>query len=133
MNERLKELRHFLGLTQKEFGDKIGVTNSAISYLESGRSNLTEQMIFSICLIFEVSKNWLKYGKGEMFINHTVDEELASYMGALLGEDNPQKEKYALIALKILVDEWDLVEKNLDKLDKIIEWVNSRPEKSEMP
>ncbi len=133
MNERVKQLRLYLNLTQEEFGKKLGVTRSAISYIESGRSNLTDHMLFTICLTFDINKKWLRDGTGEMFMNHTIDEELAKYMGTLLAEDNPKKEKYALIILKYLVDEWDLIEKNLDNLDKIIEWVNSRPEESEMP
>ena len=36
MNERLKELRKTLKLTQKEFGVKIGVTNFTISDIEKG-------------------------------------------------------------------------------------------------
>ena len=52
MNERLKELRKCLGVNQEEFSTKIGVTRSAISRLESGDINFTEQMIISICRAF---------------------------------------------------------------------------------
>lgn len=68
-----------------------------------------------------------------MFITHTVGEELAGYVGKLMSEDNPKKEKYALFALKLIVDEWELVEKNFDKLNDIMNWIDSRPEVSEMP
>jgi len=133
LNNRVKELRLFLGLTQEEFGKKLGVTRSAISYIESGRSNITEHMLFTICLMFDVNKQWLKDGCGDMFISHTIREELAGYMGRLLADDNSKKEKYALLLLKVIVDEWELVEKNFDTILKIWSWISERPETSEMP
>lgn len=79
MNERLKELRKYLGINQEEFSNKIGVTRSAISRLESGDINFTEQMIISICRAFNVNRLWLVEGIGEMFTNlpETILDELA--------------------------------------------------------
>ena len=79
MNERLKELRKCLGVNQEEFSAKIGVTRSAISRLESGDINFTEQMIISICRAFNVNRAWLVEGVGDMFTNlpETILDELA--------------------------------------------------------
>lgn len=133
LNERIKELRLKLNMTQEEFGKKIGVTRSAISYLESGRSKLTEKMLFLICITFDVRKEWLKNGTGSMFITLTVGEELAGYMGRLLVEEDPEKEKYALIVLKLLVDEWELIKSNMQKINELLVWASSKPEESELP
>ena len=43
--ERVKELRTALSLTLEKFGDRVGVTKVAISNIEKGNRNLTEQMI----------------------------------------------------------------------------------------
>lgn len=133
MNTRIKQLRLLLNLTQEEFGKKIGVTRSAISYLESGRSSLTEHMLFMICLIFNVNKNWLRDGTGEMFITYTLSEELAAYMGRISGEANPEKEKIALMALKLIVDDWDLISCNIEKIKQILAWINEKSIESQMP
>lgn len=75
MNERLRELRKTLKLTQKEFGEKIGVTNFTISDIEKGKLSLTERNLNLICERFNVNKEWLKNGTGEMFLpNLPVDE-----------------------------------------------------------
>lgn len=132
MNTRIKELRLSLEMTQEEFGKKIGVTRSAVSYLESGRSKLTEKMLFLICVTFDVSKEWLKHGTGDMFITHTIGEELASYCAKLVKENDMEKEKYALIALKLIVDEWELIKNNVQKISDLLAWVSSKPEESEM-
>ncbi len=79
MNDRLKELRAVLNLSMEKFGSRIGVTRSAISRLESGNINFTEQMVLSICREFRVNYFWLTEGKGEMFTGtpETVIDELA--------------------------------------------------------
>ena len=67
MNQRLKELRLALSLSQEELGKRIGITRAAISNLEKGTRNMSEQTIKSICREFNVSIAWLKEGKGDMF------------------------------------------------------------------
>ena len=52
MNERLKIIRKSEGLTLERFGEMLGVTKAAISRLESGERNLTDQMNISICRAF---------------------------------------------------------------------------------
>ena len=68
-----------------------------------------------------------------MFISLTVGEELAGYMGRLMAEENPEKEKYALIVLKLLVDEWELIKSNIQKINELLAWASSKPEESELP
>lgn len=68
MNVRMKEARKALGLTQQEFGARLGVTDGAISLLEKGRRNLTEQIIFAMCREYEINIEWLKTGEGSMFV-----------------------------------------------------------------
>ena len=78
MKERLKEARISLGLSQEAFGTRLGVTKTAISSLESGRRNITEQMLKAICREYDVNYDWLKNGEGEMFDNlpETIVDEL---------------------------------------------------------
>ena len=68
MNERIKELRKMLNLTMEKFGERVGVTRSAMSNIENGNRNLTEQMLRSICREFSVNEEWLRTGEGEMFV-----------------------------------------------------------------
>ena len=72
-NERVKAVRQALGLSQQEFGSRIGIKISAMSYLESGKSRLTESNAILICKEFNVSRNWLLNGTGEMFLPESSD------------------------------------------------------------
>lgn len=73
MRDRIKELRQRLELTQKEFGNAIGVGTSAVSYLEAGKSKLTESNLMLICERWNVNKEWLLYGSGDMFLPQRDD------------------------------------------------------------
>ena len=57
--ERIREVRNTLGLTLEKFGDRLGVTKVAISNIEKGNRNLTEQMTKAICREFNVDYMWL--------------------------------------------------------------------------
>ncbi|MDR0556696.1 MAG: helix-turn-helix transcriptional regulator, partial [Treponema sp.] len=69
MKTRLKQLRKTLNLTQGEFGKKIGMSDVAISYMESGRTAINAQNVNLVCLTFGVSEQWLRSGEGEMFVD----------------------------------------------------------------
>ena len=88
MNERVKELRKCLGLSGEKFGNRLGVGKTAISLIESGKNNLTEQMIKSICREFGVSEEWLRTGEGEMFVPVTADDEFAMIVGEIMISDD---------------------------------------------
>lgn len=94
--ERIKEVRNTLGLTLEKFGNRLGVTKTAISNIEKGNRNLTEQMIISICREFNVNKKWLRTGEGEPFKKLSPDEEIASYVSELL-EDGTENPLYEII------------------------------------
>lgn len=76
--ERIKEVRKSLKLTLEEFGSKIGVTKTAVSKLERGDRNLTDQMAKAICREYNVNYDWLMDGEGDMFsdLPQTILDEL---------------------------------------------------------
>lgn len=80
MNERIKELRIALRLTQEDFGKAIGVQRAAVNKWEKGINGVADSMILSICREFGVSEQWLRTGEGEMFeqTRETVLDRLAA-------------------------------------------------------
>ncbi|MCI6659535.1 MAG: helix-turn-helix transcriptional regulator [Peptoniphilaceae bacterium] len=69
MNERVRQLRHALGLSGEKFGAKLGIQRNAISLIETGKNRLSEQNILAICREYGVNENWLRTGEGEMFLS----------------------------------------------------------------
>lgn len=80
--ERVKEIRKTLNLTLEKFGEKLGVGKTAISNIEKGKRNLTEQMALSICREFRVNYYWLTKGELPKFTGtpeNVVDEIAEDY------------------------------------------------------
>lgn len=88
--ERIKDVRNSLGLTLEKFGEKLGVTKTAISRIEKGERSLTEQMTKSICREFNVDYIWLTTGSGEMFID-SDDDFMERIDRIMVGEDEARK------------------------------------------
>lgn len=88
MNERIKELRKTLGLTMEKFGESLGVTKTAVSRLENGDRNVTDQMFKSICREFNVNPEWLRNGTGEMF--SIPEDETAALVSDILEGADPE-------------------------------------------
>lgn len=86
MNERLRKLRKSLDLTQREFGERIGVKGNTIAQYELGRNEPIDAVLSLICREFNVNEDWLRNGGSDenMFIKLNDDEELAMYTQMLL-------------------------------------------------
>ena len=92
MNERLKELRKILKLTQQEFADRLNIKRGAIANYEIGRNAPIDAVISLICKEFSVNEDWLRTGEGEMFKERSTSEEIGYYVEDLLeydGQGNP--------------------------------------------
>lgn len=122
MGERVKELRTVLGLSGEKFGEKIGVKRSAISDIERGRNNLSEQNILAICREFNVNEDWLRTGSGEMFKDMTLDEEIISFIGEIQWDTSDTFKKRFISAIAKLNDEeWKVLEKIIIDMASTIE------------
>jgi len=67
--DRFKHLRQDKKLTQKKFSERILVTPSYISMVESGKEEPSEVLIKLTALEFSASYEWLKNGEGFMYLN----------------------------------------------------------------
>lgn len=65
INQRIKALRKDNKLTQAEFGERIGLKQSAASKLEQDGATVIDQNIRLICDTFHVRERWLRTGEGE--------------------------------------------------------------------
>lgn len=115
MNERVKELRAALGLTQEEFGKRIGLAKSGISRIESGATGTTEQTLRSMVREFGASYLWLTTGAGSMFEN---GEEAAVHVmidRVMAGENEHVKNLFKSLS-DWSAEDWQQVDRLLDKL-----------------
>lgn len=117
MNERIKELRKTLGLTQQEFADRIKVKRNTVATYEMGRTTPSDSAVSLICREFNVNDSWLRDGIGDMFRKQNRDEELADFFNDVL-QDKPDdfRRRFIQILSRLDVKEWELLEQMARRL-----------------
>lgn len=90
LSERIKAVRKAAGLNQKDFGTKIGIGMSAVSLLESGTNNPSDQTLRLICSEFGISRRWLETGEGEM-IDPQVSSDIQFITRTMEGQSEAKK------------------------------------------
>ena len=122
INERIKELRETLGLSQQEFAERIHSKQVSVSSYERGTRTPLEPIILSICREFNVNERWLRTGEGPMFRPQTGDDQLMAALGDIaLGEDSFRRRFIAALAT-MPPENWKVLEallrKTLEEEDK---------------
>lgn len=112
MKDRIKKIRKELDLTQQKFSDKLGVQRNTIAMYEMGRTVPSDAIILSICREFNVNEEWLRTGKGDMFIKQTRDEQIASFIGSIQSSaDDSFKKRFISMLSALEESEWEVLEK----------------------
>lgn len=131
IDERIRELRKSMKLSQTAFGEKLGVSRDVINNLEHGRVVPSDLIINMICAKFGVNEDWLRSGDGEMFMPMTPDMKVAKLFGKVMKEDLSEfkqelLETYANFIVDLSEEE---AESLIGLLDKFIETRNKTKEK----
>lgn len=111
MNDRIRILRKSLGFTLKKFGERLGVSEGAMSNIEKGNRNVTEQMVKSICREFNINEEWLRTGKGDMKKSLNIE------FGEICAEIGVNDEK----ARQLIIDYFHLSDEDKDLFWKFFE------------
>ena len=80
IGDRIKKVRKYLDLTQREFGERIGLKGNTIAQYELGRSNPVDSALSLMIREYNINEEWLRTGEGEMFKAAPTDvlDQLAS-------------------------------------------------------
>ena len=117
MKERIKVVRKALGLSQTDFGSKIGVKQGTVAAYESGARIPLDSVIVSICREFNVSERWLRTGEGEMFVQLSREEEITKFAMEIIRDPGSEFQRQAIsILAKLTPEQWKLMEQMADQL-----------------
>lgn len=117
MKERIKVVRKALGLSQTDFGSKIGVKQGTVAAYESGARIPLDSVIVSICREFNVSERWLRTGEGEMFVQLSREEEITKFAMEVIRDPGSEFQRQLLTTMARLEPaQWKLMEQMLDQL-----------------
>lgn len=109
MNDRIKELRKALGLTQQDFSERIGVKRNTVAQYEIGRNPPNDTVITLICREFNVSEEWLRTGEGEMFKPKSRNEELFEFVTNAIGKPTGIQAKLLSIMARLTDEQWKVL------------------------
>lgn len=115
MKERIAVLRKTLGLTQKQFGEQIGVQRGTIANYELGRNIPTETVRLMICRVYGIRREWLETGEGEIFDKKTRYDQIREM------SDEYMKDEIELFRSRLISVISELSEEQLAILAEIAE------------
>lgn len=117
INDRIKLLRKKKDMNQGEFGKAIGLKQGAISKLEKPGNAVVDQNIQLICEKFQVRREWLVDGIGEMFAERTKKDELMEW-AERVSQSPHDSFPYRLAEVLAKLDEpqWKMLEQIFDKI-----------------
>lgn len=115
LSDRVKTVREALHLSQREFGEKLGVSRDVISNMEYGRATPKELFLRHMCGICNVNEQWIQTGEGEMFQNNPIEYRKADEALKIFKSLRPEFQDYALEQIRKLSE---LQGKMEDKTDE---------------
>jgi transcriptional regulator with XRE-family HTH domain len=101
VNGRLKEVRKALFLSQRNFCKRIYLSQSFYARIEQGKMKPNERVIELVCSKYNVSKEWLLAGKGEMFVQ--IPNVKLNQMIEIFNDLNDLFQDYVLLQIKELL------------------------------
>lgn len=112
IEERIKIIRAFFGLTQKELAQRLHITQGHISTLEKGIARPSGALMKLICMEFGISAEWLEKGEGPMYASRKVNMDAVCVKHG----KQPNREEFMRMARPLV--EW--LQKNGCPHDRII-------------
>lgn len=114
MNERIRNIRKALGLTQTEFAEKLGIKQNSLANIEIGRRNASNPLVLCICREFGVNLDYLLHGEEPMFAPRDVTalEKIDQYLTG----DNPFVRAVFVELANLSEKEWEVLYKFMRKV-----------------
>jgi transcriptional regulator with XRE-family HTH domain len=105
VNQRIRQARKVLNMTQPDFAKAIFISKGYIAELECEHRKANDRIVRLISLTFGISEQWLKEGKGAMFFK-SPGEKLQR-MISLFNELPPKFQDYVIIQIETLLKTTD--------------------------
>ena len=128
--ERIKEVRKKNRMTLEQFGNILGVTKVAISNIENGKRNVTEQMRKSICREFRIDPIWLSTGEGDMLIDESID--LIEMLDKLLHNESKLANTLFKMFAQYSIEDWKNLERIVNKSAEYIKQLTTTEDPNEL-
>jgi len=110
--DRIKELRSHLKVSQQQFSKRIFISQSLLADIELDKQGVNERIIHLISTEFNVNKNWLIFGEGDIFYSEKPDIRLETVID-IFNQLDEELQDYLLSQAKFILK---LKKERIDKI-----------------
>ena len=94
-------------LSQVKFAETLEISAQNVINWENGRNNPTDSAVKLLCAKLNVNEEWLREGKGDMFLVMSAEDEVDAFCGDIkhLAPDDPRRVIMRMLA-KLPESDW---------------------------
>ena len=111
IGERIRILRKKIKQNQTDFGKKIGIGQAGLSAIEKNDVIVTDRNISLICQAFNVRREWLEKGEGEMFLPMSRADAVMAWAERISKEPSGFPHQFAAALAQLDVSDWQVLER----------------------
>lgn len=112
INDRITMVRKSLNLSQTAFGEKLGVSRGVIKNIDESNTVPKPEFVSLVCKVYNVDRDWLETGSGDMFLPMEEEDEFLAYAVELIHDkDKDWLKQLNLTLMHMSPEELDALEK----------------------
>ena len=97
INNRVKEVRQSMELSQAKFAQKIEFSQGAIRDVELGKCGVSDRLILAMNKYLGVNEEWLRTGNGSMYAQTDKKDAVEQALNILMAKYNMDKFEIAMM------------------------------------
>lgn len=110
INERFREVRSLLGLSQDDFAAAANRTRSEIKNIEYGKTTPKEEVIVSVCKAHNINPIWLRIGEGEPFLPQSREDRITDILSQAIKGPSTARDRLCRALARLPDDAFPLIE-----------------------
>jgi len=125
-NDRLKEIRKTLELTQREFSEALDIKQGSYSDVERGKAGISAILLKNLIRRFRINPLWICEGEGGMFIDSSDLRTNSNANPSFSHKSKPDKSFSDLENSADFIDQTkhlEMQQDNLENLKSIIDFL----------
>ena len=97
INNRVKEVRQSMNLSQAKFAQEIGFSQGGIKGIELGKCKVSDRVILAMNKYLGVNEEWLRTGNGSMYAQTDKKDAVEQALNILMAKYNMDKFEIAMM------------------------------------
>ena len=128
IQDRLKQLRKRLDLKQRDVAERLEMNVGTVGAWECGSEKIPKTRIYQICKEYNVRKEWLIDGEGEMFVKEEMSPAMLKKQILLIYNSLPEDYQRAFCEVAKAISDAKSLDESREHVESAIQGiVNNSP------